>query len=199
MKIILRSDINGLGKRGDIVEVAKGHGRNYLLPRGLGINASEGAVSQAASMRRRRDLRDAADRDSAQTIASTLVAKVIDIKAKAAGTEGRLFGSVTAADVVAAVLAQTGIELDRKKLSVPDHIKTVGEYNVTAKLHNDVQFGINIKKHNGVGRLNAVQYRLSADEYIYSLINLRGCRGNFGNGAICCCLQLFSQTTDTWF
>ena len=62
MKIILRSDINGLGKRGDIVEVAKGHGRNYLLPRGLGINASEGAVSQAASMRRRRDLRDAADR-----------------------------------------------------------------------------------------------------------------------------------------
>ncbi|KGA10537.1 MAG: 50S ribosomal protein L9, partial [actinobacterium acAcidi] len=121
MKIILRSDINGLGKRGDIVEVAKGHGRNYLLPRGLGINASDGAVSQAASMRRRRDLRDAADRDSAQTIASTLVAKVIDIKAKAAGTEGRLFGSVTAADVVAAVLAQTGIELDRKKLSVPDH------------------------------------------------------------------------------
>ena len=66
------------------------------------------------------------------------------IKAKAAGTEGRLFGSVTAADVVAAVLAQTGIELDRKKLSVPDHIKTVGEYSVTAKLHNDVQFGINI-------------------------------------------------------
>ena len=144
MKIILRSDINGLGKRGDIVEVTKGHGRNYLLPRGLGINASDGAVSQAASMRRRRDLRDAADRDSAQTIASTLVAKVIEIKAKAAGTEGRLFGSVTASDVVSAVLAQTGIELDRKKLSVPDHIKTVGEYSVTAILHNDVQFGINI-------------------------------------------------------
>ena len=144
MKIILRSDINGLGKRGDIVEVAKGHGRNYLLPRGLGINASDGAVSQAASMRRRRDLRDAADRDSAQTIASTLVAKVIEVKVKAAGAEGRLFGSVTAADIVTAVLAQTGIELDRKKLTLPEHLKTVGEYSVTAKLHNDVQFAINI-------------------------------------------------------
>lgn len=144
MKIILRSDINGLGKRGDIVEVTKGHGRNYLLPRGMGINASDGAVAQAASMRRRRDLRDAADRDSAQTVASTLVAKVIEIKAKAAGNEGRLFGSITASDVAKAVLEQTGIPLDRKKLIIPDHIKTVGEYAVIAKLHSDVQFAINI-------------------------------------------------------
>ena len=143
MKVILRSDINGLGKRGDIVEVADGHGRNFLLPRGLAITASEGAVSQAASMRRRRDLRDAADRDAAQTVASTLVAKVIEIKVKS-GAEGRLYGSVTAADVASAVLSQTGIDLDRKKLSVPDHIKSLGEYSVTARLHHDVQFGINI-------------------------------------------------------
>jgi large subunit ribosomal protein L9 len=94
-------------------------------------------------MRRRRDLRDAADRDAAQTIASTLVAKVIEIKVKS-GAEGRLYGSVTAADVAGAVLDQTGIDLDRKKLSVPDHIKSVGEYSVTARLHHDVQFGINI-------------------------------------------------------
>ena len=144
MKIILRSDIRGLGKRGDIVEVAKGHGRNYLLPRGLGLNASEGAVAQAASMRRRRDLRDAADRDSAQTVASTLVAKVIEVKVKAAGAEGRLFGSVTAADIVTAVLAQTGIELDRKKLTLPEHLKTVGEYPVQIAVHAEVVANITV-------------------------------------------------------
>lgn len=143
MKVILRSDISGLGKRGDIVDVAEGHGRNYLLPRGLAISASEGAVAQAASMRRKRDLRDAADRESAQTIASTLVAKVIDIKVKTGG-EGRLYGSVTAADVASAVESQTGIVIDRKKLAVPDHIKSTGEYGVVARLHHDVQFNITI-------------------------------------------------------
>ena len=143
MKVILRSDISGLGKRGDIVDVADGHGRNFLLPRGLAISASEGAVAQAAAMRRRRDLRDAADREAAQTIASTLVAKTIDIKVKS-GAEGRLYGSVTAADVAAAVTSQTGIEIDRKKISVPDHIKTLGEHSVTVRLHHDVQFAINV-------------------------------------------------------
>ena len=143
MKVILRSDISGLGKRGDIVDVADGHGRNFLLPRGLAISASEGAVAQAAAMRRRPDLRDAADREAAQTIASTLVAKTIDIKVKS-GAEGRLYGSVTAADVAAAVNSQTGIEIDRKKISVPDHIKTLGEHSVTVRLHHDVQFAINV-------------------------------------------------------
>ncbi len=148
MKVILRADISGLGKRGDIVEVSDGHGRNYLLPRGLGIKASDGAVAQAAAMRRRRDLRDAADREAAQTIASTLVAKIIEIKAKS-GAEGRLFGSVTAADVAKAVEDQTGIAIERRKLAVPDHIKSVGEHSVTVKLHNDVQFDVTI---NVVGK-----------------------------------------------
>lgn len=143
MKVILRADISGLGKRGDIVDVSDGHGRNFLLPRGLGIKASEGAVAQAAAMRRRRDLRDAADRDSAQTVASALVAKVITIKAKA-GSEGRLFGSVTSTDIASAVADQTGIELDRKVLSLSDHIKTIGQHTVVAKPHPDVQFDITI-------------------------------------------------------
>ncbi|MFM7126087.1 MAG: 50S ribosomal protein L9 [Actinomycetota bacterium] len=143
MKVILRADINGLGKRGDIVDVSDGHGRNYLLPRGLGIKASDGALAQAAAMRRRRDLRDAADREAAQTVASGLVSKVVDIKAKAGG-EGRLFGSVTAADVVKAVESQAGVVLDRRQVTVPDHIKTVGEHHVTVKLHHDVQFDLTI-------------------------------------------------------
>jgi large subunit ribosomal protein L9 len=143
MKVILRSDIAGLGKRGDIVDVADGHGRNFLLPRGLAITASSGALSQAAAMRRRRDLRDAADRESAQTVASALVSKTIEVTAKA-GPEGRLYGSIHASDVADAVSAQTGIELDRKKLVVPDHVKTVGEYSVVAHLHSDVEFSFTI-------------------------------------------------------
>ena len=137
MKVILRADNKGLGKRGDIIDVSDGHARNYLLPKGLALVASVGAMSQAGAMRRARDLRDAADRDSAQTIAKALVAQVIKITAKA-GAEGRLFGSVTAADVAAAVQAQAHIELDRRKLHLPDSIKVLGEYSVTAKLHHDV-------------------------------------------------------------
>ena len=143
MKVILRSDIAGLGKRGDIVDVADGHGRNFLLPRGLAITASDGSLAQAAAMRRRRDLRDAADRESAQTVASALVSRTIDVALKA-GPEGRLYGSVHAVDVAAAVSAQAGIELDRKKLAVPDHIKTVGEYSVVAHPHPDVEFSFTI-------------------------------------------------------
>ena len=143
MRVILRSDLDRVGKRGDIIDVADGYGRNYLLPRGLAIKATDGAVDQAAKMRRARDLRDASDREAATTIASTLVPKVIQITAKAS-KEGRLFGSVTSADIVEAVAAQTGIALDRKTIDV-DAIKTVGEHTVTAKLHSDVSFPIHLE------------------------------------------------------
>jgi large subunit ribosomal protein L9 len=144
MKVILRADHKVLGKRGDIVDVSDGHARNYLLPQGLALPASEGAVNQAAAMRRARDLRDASDRESAETIAKKLVAKVITISAKS-GAGDRLYGSVTASDVAAAVQAQASIELDRKKLVMPDAIKTLGQYSVTAKLHSDVEFPITIE------------------------------------------------------
>ena len=142
-KIILRSDIDKLGKRGDIVEVSDGHFRNYLSPRGLAIKATDGAVSQANAMRRARDLRDATDREGAQAIASKLVAKTITIPVKA-GPEGRLYGSVTAADVAEAIEEQTGISIDRKQLNVPA-IKAVGEHSVTAKLHSAVEFPITLE------------------------------------------------------
>jgi large subunit ribosomal protein L9 len=142
MRVILRNDLAGLGKRGDIVEVADGHARNYLLPKGHAMPASEGAVSQAKAMRRARDLRDAADRESAQTIASALVARTIVIPAKA-GTEGKLFGSVTTSDIAHAIQLQTNISIDRKKLHV-EQIKSLGTYSVSAKLHHDVEFPVTI-------------------------------------------------------
>ncbi len=142
MKVILRSDLEGLGKRGDIVDVADGHARNFLLPKGHALAASDGAIEQAGRMRRARDQRDTSAREAATQIASTLVPKVITVATKA-GPEGKLFGSVTASDVAAAVLEQTEIELDRRQIEV-DSIKTTGQHTVTASLHSDVSFPITI-------------------------------------------------------
>jgi len=140
MKVILRSDIPTVGKRGDICDVKDGYARNFLFPKGLALVATDGAVNQAAAMRRSRDLRDAQDRDSSRTVASALVARTILIPAKA-GPEGRLYGSVSAGDLAAAIEAQTGIVIDKRKLHV-DPIKTTGTYSATAKLHADVQFPV---------------------------------------------------------
>jgi large subunit ribosomal protein L9 len=124
--------------------VADGYARNFLVPKGFAIQATKGIEDQAASMRRSRDLKDATDRGAAEEIAKTLVPAVITISAKASG-EGKLFGSVTAADVVEAVEAQTGVVLDRRALSLDEHIKTVGTHSVPAKLHSDVQFQITVE------------------------------------------------------
>ena len=143
VKVILRADINQVGKRGDICEVADGYARNYLLPRGLALVANDGAVTQAKSMRRARDLKDAKDRSAAEEIARALVSKTVVLKARA-GSEGRLFGSITAADIVEAVTKQTGVALDRRQLVMGDHIKSLGAHSVAVKLHSDVQFPINL-------------------------------------------------------
>lgn len=137
MKVILRSDIAGVGRRGDIVTVADGHARNYLLPKGMAIVATDGAVNQADAMRRARDLREAGDRAAAQTVAEALTARTFTIKAKA-GNEGRLFGSVTSSDIASALAAQAGVELDRRKIIV-DPIRTTGSHSATARLHADVE------------------------------------------------------------
>lgn len=144
MRLILREDMQGLGKRGDIIDVADGYGRNFLLPKGKAIVASDGAVEQAARMRRARDLRDASDREAATTVASTLVPKVITITQRA-GDGGKLFGSVTAADIVAAVAEQTSVELDRKHIDIDEAIKTTGQHTVTAQLHPEVSFPITLE------------------------------------------------------
>lgn len=137
MNVILREDIAGVGRRGDIVTVADGHARNYLLPRGLALVASEGAINQANAMRRARDLREANDREAARTISETLTAQTFTLKAKA-GNEGRLFGSVTTADIAAALSAQAGVVIDRKKI-VAQPIRTTGSHSAVVRLHADVE------------------------------------------------------------
>ena len=144
MKVILRSDVANVGKRGDICDVSDGYARNYLFPKKLAIVATDGAVAQAASMRRARDLRDAQDRSAAEEVARTLVPKVITIRAKA-GTEGRLFGSVTSSDVVEAVSTQAGVELDRRKLLLSEPIKSLGTHSVAVRLHPEVEFPVTVE------------------------------------------------------
>ena len=144
MKLLLRSDVNGVGKKGDVVEVADGFGRNYLLPKGFAVLATRGGEAQAASMRRSRDQRDAADRSAASDIAAKLVPAVIAVTARAKA-EGDLFGSVSVTDVVEAVAAQTGIELDRHSIHIDEAIKKVGTHAVSARLHPEVQFQITVE------------------------------------------------------
>ncbi len=144
MKLILKADVAGVGHRGDIVDVADGYGRNYLVPKGMAMKATKGAETQAAAMRRSRDLKDAEDREAAQEVAKALVATTVTITAKAS-PEGKLFGSVTANDIVEAVKEQTGAGLDRRQLQLDEHIKDVGTHQVFAKLHADVAFPLTIE------------------------------------------------------
>jgi large subunit ribosomal protein L9 len=137
MKVLLRSDVDGVGRRGDIVDVAGGFARNFLLPQGRALVASEGVEAQATAMRRSRDLREAKDREAAQTQAEVLAGTVLRLEARA-GSGGKLFGSVSAADVAEAVKAQKGVELDRHHVRLEEPIKAIGTYEVPVHLYDDV-------------------------------------------------------------
>ncbi|NBO67218.1 MAG: 50S ribosomal protein L9 [Actinobacteria bacterium] len=137
MKVLLRSDIKGVGRRGDIVNVSSGHARNFLLPNDLAIVANAGTIAQAEVMRKSRELQIAADRESARLVAASLSTTVIKIAAKA-GNEGRLFGSVNAAEIAKAVLDQTGVTIDRKSIQVETPLRQLGEHSVSAEIFAEV-------------------------------------------------------------
>jgi len=143
VKIVLRADVDNLGNKGDLVEVAPGYARNFLVPKGLAMLASPGIERQAESMRRSRQVRDKREKEGAEGTARQLAAKRIEIKARS-GEGGRLFGSVTSTDIAEAVEAQTGVKLDRRKLSV-EPIKTLGTHEVPVRLHTDVEVPITIE------------------------------------------------------
>lgn len=137
MKIVLRSDVANLGRKGDMVDVADGYARNYLVPKGLAMQATRGVTRQAEAMQRSRTVRDTKEREGAEALARQLAAKRVQISARA-GEGGRLFGSVTSADVAEALEAQTGIAIDRRKLHLDEPIKTLGVHEVPVRLHADV-------------------------------------------------------------
>lgn len=144
MRVILRSDVKGVGNKGDVVEVANGYGRNFLLPRGLAFVATDGAEAQAESMRRARDVKDATERAAAEEVAKSLVSKPVTITARVGGDE-KLFGSVTTADIAEALASQHGVEIDRKQLHLEEPIRTIGTHLVPLKLHSNVEFPVTVE------------------------------------------------------
>ena len=137
MKIILTQEVGNLGSPGDIVEVKDGYGRNYLLPQGFAILWSRGAEKQVAVLKRARDAREIRDLGHATEV-KTQIEKLNVRLAVRAGDAGRLYGSVTPAEIVDAVKAAGGPELDRRRLQLPTSVKSVGDYKVQVRLHPDV-------------------------------------------------------------
>jgi large subunit ribosomal protein L9 len=138
MRVLLRKDIDGVGRRGDVVEVKGGFARNFLLPSGSAMRASDGVESQAASMRRSRDLKDAQDLAAAETQRTAIEAKHVAIPARASA-QGKLFGSIGPADIATALTAATGVEVDRAQVDLEEHLKELGEAAITIRLFGDVR------------------------------------------------------------
>ena len=141
MKIVLRTDVEQLGKKGDLCEVAPGYARNYLVPRGLAMVASKGAEKQAAAMRRNREVRDGREREQAQGAAAKLVAAPVQVPARG-GVGGKLFGSVTSSDIAAAIEAATGVTVDPRKIALDEPLKAIGPADVEVTLHSDVRITV---------------------------------------------------------
>jgi large subunit ribosomal protein L9 len=138
VKLILTADVANLGGPGDIVEVKDGYGRNFLLPRGLAIVASRGAQKQVETIRRTQEGKRIRDLDHAKEVAGQIQdLGTVTVTGKA-GQGGRLFGSVTPADVVSAVRSQGGPNLDKRFVDISGHIKSTGDHTVTVRLHPDV-------------------------------------------------------------
>ena len=145
MKIILTQEVSGLGSPGDIVEVKNGYGRNYLLPQGFAIQWSKGAEKQVTVIRRARDAREIRDLGQANEVKGQLEGLKVTMTARS-GSGGRLFGSITSAEIVDAVKSAGGPALDRRRLELAAPIKTTGSYKVQVKLHPEVTatFPVNV-------------------------------------------------------
>ena len=148
MKLILTQEVSGLGAPGDVVEVKDGYGRNYLVPRGFALRWTRGGEKQVTSIRRARASREIADLDQARAIKGKLESLKVSLTARA-GDSGRLFGAVTVAEVVAAVAAAGGPELDRRRVEIPSPIKSTGDHSATVRLHPEVAATVGITVVSG--------------------------------------------------
>lgn len=134
MKLILTQEVSGLGAAGDVVEVKAGYGRNFLMPRGLATAWTRGGEKQVTQIKRARTKREVRDRDHALEIKAALESSPVVLSARA-GSEGRLFGSVTVSDIAAAI---KNVEVDKRKIVLTTPIKLAGKHNVTVRLHPEV-------------------------------------------------------------
>ena len=137
MKVILQKTVERLGDPGDVADVADGYARNFLIPRGLAVRAEKGAVRHAESLKRAHQSRTKAQKGEFEAIATRIIQTPVVVTARA-GEEGRLFGSVTAADIAEALSAETGVAVDRRDIHLDEPIRSVGTHEVTVHLHPEV-------------------------------------------------------------
>lgn len=144
MKIILQQDEKKLGKKGDIVEVSEGYARNYILPKKIGVEANPANMNDL-KLRNANNAKIAQEQlDAAKALAAELENKIVEVKIKA-GEGGKTFGSVSAKEISASLKEQYGIEVDKKKLQLPEALKNLGSYEVSVKLHPQVTGKITVK------------------------------------------------------
>ena len=137
MKVILLQDVQGTGKRDEIINVSDGFARNFLFPKKLAVEARPGAMKEIEKKRAAEEAREAERRAAAEQKAKELAGKVVTLPVKC-GERGRLYGSITTADIVGQMKAQYGVEVDKKKLELKETVKTVGDYELTVRLYAGV-------------------------------------------------------------
>lgn len=137
MKVILTKDVNNLGDEHDVVNVSEGYARNYLFPKKLAIEASASALAQQEKNKSRIEKKQSEKKDVQKKLANKISGLTIEIKMDA-GESGKLFGSVTNAEIAVAIKEASGIDIDKKKVHLDEHIKAAGEYEVQVKLMADV-------------------------------------------------------------
>ncbi len=143
MKVILMSDVDGLGEAGEVVEVANGYARNYLIPRELAEEATPAAMQSWEEQRKKREAAAERARDEASYMAEKLDGVQLEISARA-GESGRLFGSVTAKDIIDALREETGLEVDRRRLDLSEPLRELGEHDVRISLYEDIDASIKV-------------------------------------------------------
>lgn len=144
MKVILKQDVNKIGRKGELLEVADGYGRNYLIARGLATEATEGRLRELTEKQKTQKVREDKKLSSAQEAKKKLGGKVILIKVNT-GEGGRLFGSVTTAQIAEAVAAQYGVVVDKKDIKLESPVKQAGDYQVKIKLYTGVEAELSLK------------------------------------------------------
>jgi large subunit ribosomal protein L9 len=137
MKVILQMVVDRLGDPGDVADVADGYARNYLIPRGLAVKAEKGTVRHAESLKRAHATRTRAQKSEFESMAARIIQTPVVVRARA-GDEGKLFGSITAADIAEALSAQAGVQVDRRDVHLDEPIRSVGTHEVTVHLHAEV-------------------------------------------------------------
>ncbi len=143
MKVLLKSDVTNIGKKGELLEVKEGYARNFLIPNGLAIEATGGTMKQYEEEKKAVDRRKAKEKEDAQALASKIKGVTVTLRHKA-GEEGRLFGSITSAEVAEA-LKQKGFEIDKKQVHLDEPIRLCGKHEAKIKLHSEVTSTLNVE------------------------------------------------------